>query len=147
MILDEYYMRIALKEAKLALDKGEIPVGAIVVCNDTIVAKAHNQTEQLNDFTAHAEMLALSSASEYLSNKYLNQCTLYVTLEPCMMCAGATYWTQIGKIVYGASDIKRGFSNFTPSPTHPKVQIVSGILANECASLLTDFFSRERAGK
>ena len=144
MQTDEYYMNLALQEAQLAYDKGEIPVGAIIVCNDTIIAKAHNQTEQLNDFTAHAEMLAFTSASEYLSNKYLKTCTLYVTLEPCNMCASASAWTQIGRIVYGASDPKKGYSQFQPSLLHPKTQITSGILASKALSLLQVFFSSKR---
>ena len=141
---DEYFMKIALQEAQKAFDKGEIPVGAIIVCNDVIIAKAHNQTEQLNDFTAHAEMLAFTSASNYLSNKYLKDCTLYVTLEPCNMCAGASYWTQIGKIVYGAKDEKRGYSQFQPSLLHTKTHVVSGILQDECLNLIQDFFKRKR---
>jgi tRNA(adenine34) deaminase len=144
---DEYYMKVALNEAKLAFDKGEIPVGAVIVSRDRIIAKSHNQTEQLGDFTAHAEMLAYTSASEYLSSKYLNNCTLYVTLEPCAMCAGASAWTQIGKIVYGASDEKRGFSKSKPSLLHPKTEVVSGILESECAALILDFFNLRRTKK
>lgn len=140
----EYFMKAALKEAQLAFDKGEIPVGAVIVSRDRVIAKSHNLTEQLNDFTAHAEMLAYTSASEYLSSKYLNNCTLYVTLEPCSMCAGASAWTQIGKIVYGASDEKRGFSRHKPNILHPKTEIVSGILENECRTLIQDFFNLRR---
>lgn len=137
-------MKLALQEAQLAYDSGEIPVGAIIVCNDTVIAKAHNQTEQLNDFTAHAEMLAFTSASEYLSNKYLKDCTLYVTLEPCNMCASASAWTQIGRIVYGANDPKKGYSQFQPSLLHPKAQITTGILADKALDLLQLFFSSKR---
>lgn len=144
MFNDTYFMKIALQEAQIASSKGEIPVGAVVVCKDTIIAKAHNQSEQLNDFTAHAEMLAFTSASNYLSNKYLKNCTLYVTLEPCSMCASASAWTQVGKIVYGASDPKKGFSKFNPSLLHPKTEIVSGILETECLALLQDFFKTKR---
>ncbi len=141
---DDYFMKIALQEAKIAFDKGEIPVGAVIVCNNVIVAKAHNQTEQLKDFTAHAEMLAFTSASNYLSNKYLKNCTLYVTLEPCNMCAGASAWTQIGKIVYGANDEKKGYSKYQPSLLHPKTQVVSGILKDKCLRLIQEFFSTKR---
>ena len=144
MFTDEYFMKIALQEANLASEKGEIPVGAVIVCNNTIVAKAHNQTQQLNDFTAHAEMLAFTSASEYLANKYLKNCTLYVTLEPCTMCASASAWTQIGRIVFGANDPKKGFSKYTPSLIHPQTKIISGILEKECLSLLQDFFISKR---
>ncbi len=144
MFTDEYFMKIALQEAKLAYKKGEIPVGAVIVSNNTIIAKAHNQTQQLNDFTAHAEMLAFTSASEYLANKYLKSCTLYVTLEPCNMCASASAWTQIGKIVFGASDPKKGYSLYSPSLIHPKTKIVSGILESDCLSLLQDFFNSKR---
>ena len=144
MLNDEYFMKLALKEAQLASDKGEIPVGAIIVCQNTVIAKAHNQTEQLKDFTAHAEMLAYTSASNYLSNKYLKDCTLYVTLEPCSMCAGASSWTQIGKIVWGARDPKKGFSTYQPNLLHPKTVIKSGILEDECLALLVDFFKKKR---
>ena len=144
MLNDEYFMKQALKEAQLAYDKGEIPVGAIIVCKETIIAKAHNQTEQLNDFTAHAEMLAYTSASNYLSNKYLKDCTLYVTLEPCSMCAGASAWTQIGKIVWGADDPKKGFSKYQPNLIHPKTIVKSGILKDECLDLIQDFFKKKR---
>lgn len=144
MLNDEYFMKLALQEAKLAYDKGEIPVGALIVSNETIIAKAHNLTEQLGDFTAHAEMLAYTSASEFLGNKYLNDCTLYVTLEPCSMCGGASAWAQIGKIVYGASDPKKGFSKFSPEILHPKTQVISGILEDEALGLIKDFFSKKR---
>ena len=144
MFNDEYFMKQALKEAEIAFEKGEIPVGAVIVCRKTIIAKAHNQTEQLNDFTAHAEMLAYTSASNYLSNKYLKDCTLYVTLEPCSMCAGASAWTQIGKIVWGADDPKKGFSKYQPNLIHPKTMIKSGVLKEECLSLIQDFFKKKR---
>lgn len=144
MFTDEYFMQIALKEAQISFDKGEIPVGAIIVCNDVVIAKAHNQTEQLTDFTAHAEMLAFTSASNYLSNKYLKNCTLYVTLEPCGMCASASAWTQIGRLVYGASDPKKGFTTFQPSLLHPKTQVTSGILEERCLALVQKFFSSKR---
>ncbi len=141
---DQFYMKIALKEAQTAFDKGEIPVGAVIVSQGRLIAKSHNQTEALSDFTAHAEMLAYTSASEFLSGKYLNDCTLYVTLEPCAMCAGASAWTQIGKIVYGASDEKRGFSRLQPSILHPKTEVVAGVLEEECAALIRQFFNLRR---
>lgn len=141
---DEYYMKEALKEAKKALALGEVPVGAIIVCNNQIIARAHNFTERLNDVTAHAEMQAFTSAADYLGGKYLNECTLYVTLEPCLMCAGASYWAQLNKIVFGASDEKRGFQNKVGLVLHPKTECVKGILAEECAQLLTDFFASKR---
>ena len=135
----EYFMKIALQEASMAYDEGEIPVGAVIVCNNRIIAKAHNQTERLNDFTAHAEMLAFTAASEYLAGKYLSDCTLYVTLEPCAMCAGASYWTQIGAIVFGAKDKKRGFSKHKHI-IHPKTELIEGVLEKECSRLMQDFF-------
>jgi len=141
---DEYFMQQALKEAQSAMQKDEIPVGAVVVCNNKIISKAHNLTETLNDVTAHAEMLAITAAAEYLGGKYLNDCTLYVTLEPCSMCAGALTWSQIGKIVFGAKDEKRGFSNFTPPIKHPKTSIISGILELECSDLIKNFFKNKR---
>jgi len=144
MLSDEYFMKIALKEAQIAFDKGEIPVGAVIVSKETVIAKTHNQTEQLNDFTAHAEMLAYTSASEYLSNKYLKDCTLYVTLEPCSMCASASAWTQVGRIVYGASDPRKGFNNFSPSLLHPKTKISSAVLEQECLALVQNFFTKKR---
>ncbi len=140
---DEQYMKMALQEAQKAFDEGEIPVGAVIVCQGRVVAKAHNQTERLNDFTAHAEMMAYTSASEFLGNKYLNKCTLYVTLEPCVMCAGASFWTQIGKVVYGASDPKRGF-RLQNRILHPKTEIVGGVLETECTELITRFFRLKR---
>lgn len=141
---DEYFMKEALKEARKAFDAGEIPVGAVIVANNKIIARAHNLTETLNDVTAHAEMQAITAAAEYLGAKYLNECTLYVTLEPCMMCAGALNWSHIGKIVYGAGDEKKGYNRYKPQLLHPKTEIVSGIMAQECASILKDFFARKR---
>jgi len=136
----EYFMREALKEAQKAFDDGEVPVGAVVVAKNKIIARAHNQTERLNDATAHAEMLAITSATNYIGAKYLNECTLYVTLEPCVMCAGALNWSQVSKVVYGTSDVLRGFSMITTPLLHPKTQIVKGIKAEECKGLLEKFF-------
>ncbi len=141
---DADFMKQALKEAEIALGKDEVPVGAVVVCNNTIIARAHNLTEQLTDVTAHAEMQAITSAANYLGEKYLNKCTLYVTLEPCVMCAGALYWSQIGKIVYGAIDEKRGASKIDTNLYHPKTEVVGGVLADECGSMLTNFFRTKR---
>jgi len=140
----EYFMQLALLEAEEAFEKGEIPVGAVVVLNNKVIAKAHNLTQTLNDVTAHAEMQALTSAFHYLGAKYLNDCILYVTLEPCVMCAGALYWAQIGKIVYGASDPKRGYSLINDSLLHPKTEVVKGILEKECGELLDTFFKQLR---
>ena len=142
---DEYFMREALKEAQKAFDIDEIPVGAVVVCQNRIIARAHNQTEKLTDATAHAEMLAVTSAANYLGSKYLSECTLFVTLEPCVMCAGALHWVQLQKLVYGASDVQRGFSLVTTPLLHPKTEIVKGIKATECKVLIDDFFKRLRA--
>ena len=136
-------MKRALQEAEIAFDKGEVPVGAIIVLKDKIIARAHNLTETLNDVTAHAEMQAYTAASDFLGGKYLKGCTMYVTLEPCQMCAGASYWTQIDKIVYGASDPDRGFVGLNTT-LHPKTKVVSGILENECAQLLKRFFIEKR---
>jgi len=141
---DEYFMKQALIQAKDAFDKGEVPIGAVVVCNNSIVAKAHNLTESLNDVTAHAEMLAITSAENNLGAKYLPSCTLYVTVEPCVMCAGASYWAQIGRIVYGAADNKRGYTQMGNNLLHPKTEIVTGVLAEECNKLIKDFFSSLR---
>ena len=141
---DDYFMTEALRQAQVAFDAGEIPVGAVIVCRNRIIAKGYNQTEQLNDVTAHAEMLAITAATQYLGGKYLTDCTLYVTLEPCIMCAGALYWSQIGRIVVGAADEKRGFSRVKPSVLHPKTNLVQGVLAQECQNLLTNFFKRLR---
>ncbi len=140
---DEYFMKKALQEAQIAFDKGEVPVGAIIVLNDQIIARAHNLTETLNDVTAHAEMQAFTAAADFLGGKYLKDCTLYVTLEPCQMCAGASYWTQISKIVYGAPEPERGFVN-RKTQLHPKTKVVSGILEKECSTLLKRFFVEKR---
>jgi tRNA(adenine34) deaminase len=141
---DTYFMKQALAQAKKAYDKYEVPVGAIIVCNNQIIARAHNYTEALNDVTAHAEMQAFTAATDYLGGKYLNECTLYVTLEPCVMCGGAAYWTQLKKVVYGAKDEKRGFSTLAENILHPKTKIESGLLQEECAKLLSDFFKSKR---
>ncbi|WP_121146633.1 nucleoside deaminase [Tenacibaculum discolor] len=140
---DAYFMRKALQEAELAFDKGEVPVGAVIVFKDQIIARAHNLTELLNDVTAHAEMQAFTAAADFLGGKYLKDCTLYVTLEPCQMCAGASYWTQIGKIVYGASEPKLGFS-VLQTKIHPKTKVISGVLEEECGFLLKKFFIEKR---
>ena len=137
-------MREALKEAMYAAEENEVPIGAVIVCKGRIIGKGHNMTERLNDPTAHAEMIAITAATEAMGGKYLNDCTLYVTVEPCPMCAGAIAWAQTGKVVYGASDPKRGFSMFSPSLMHPKTEVVRGILAEECGSLVTDFFKNKR---
>lgn len=138
------FMREALKEAQRALERDEVPVGAVVVCQNKIIGRGHNLTENLNDVTAHAEMQAFTAAANFLGGKYLNECTLYVTLEPCVMCAGAAYWTQVGKIVYGARDEKRGFLLTSARILHPKTQLTGGILAEECSVLLKDFFKKKR---
>jgi tRNA(adenine34) deaminase len=140
---DVYFMKKALDEARTAFDKGEVPVGAIIVFKDQIIARAHNLTETLNDVTAHAEMQAFTAAADYLGGKYLKDCTLYVTLEPCQMCAGASYWTQIGKIVYGASELERGFLKLKTT-IHPKTKVIGGILENECSIILKKFFIEKR---
>jgi tRNA(adenine34) deaminase len=141
---DTYFMKQAFVQAKKAYDKDEVPVGAIIVCDNKIIARAHNYTEALNDVTAHAEMQAFTAAADYLGGKYLNECTLYVTLEPCVMCGGAAYWTQLKKVVYGAKDEKRGFSTLTQNILHPKTEIKSGLLQEECVKLLSDFFKSKR---
>lgn len=141
---DNHFMKQALKQAELALEKGEIPVGAIVVCENQIIARAHNQTEQLGDVTAHAEIIAITAASNYLNSKYLPECTLYVTLEPCIMCAGAMHWAQLGRVVYGAADDKRGFMRFGKSLLHPKTKLEYGIMETECGLLLKTFFEKLR---
>lgn len=141
---DEFYMQQALIEARAARDEDEIPIGAVIECEGRIVARAHNQTERLNDVTAHAEMLAFTAAADTLGGKYLPNCTLYVTVEPCYMCAGAAGWTQIGRIVYGASDPKRGFTNIGRQMLHPKTEVVSGVMEEECAQLMKDFFKSKR---
>jgi tRNA(adenine34) deaminase len=145
MEIHEKYMREALREASFAASEDEVPIGAIIICRGRIVGKGHNMTEKLNDPTAHAEMIAITAATEALGGKYLNDCTLYVTVEPCPMCAGALAWSQIGEVVYGASDPKRGFSMFSPSLMHPKTKVVSGVLAEECGNLVSDFFRNKRA--
>lgn len=141
---DEYYMRQALKEAQMAYDKNEVPIGAVIVCQNRIIARSHNLSEALNDVTAHAEMQAITAAANVLGGKYLTDCTLYVTLEPCPMCAGGLLWSQITKIVYGAKDEKRGYSLYVPGILHPKTTVVSGVLEHECASLLKEFFRQKR---
>jgi tRNA(adenine34) deaminase len=141
---DEHFMKEAFKEAQKAFDKDEVPVGAVIVCDNKIIARAHNMTERLNDVTAHAEMLAFTSATDYLGGKYLNECTLYVTLEPCVMCGGAAYWTQLKKVVYGASDEKRGFSRLSKNILHPKTEIVRGVQDIICGEILTQFFEKKR---
>lgn len=140
---DAYFMKKALQEAQTAFDKGEVPVGAIIVFKDQIIARAHNLTETLNDVTAHAEMQAFTSAADFLGGKYLKDCVLYVTLEPCQMCAGASYWAQISKIVFGASEPERGFQNLKTT-LHPKTEVVKGILEKECSQLLKRFFVEKR---
>jgi len=146
MILnDHYFMREALKEAKKALEKDEIPIGAVIVFDNTIIARAHNLTEQLNDVTAHAEMQAITAATNHIGAKYLKDCSLYVTIEPCIMCAGAAYWSQIGKIIYGAKDEKRGYSVFDQNNIlHPKTTVIPGIMEEECSKIVSDFFKSKR---
>lgn len=141
---DDHYMGEALKEAQKAYDADEVPVGAVIVCDNVVIARAHNLTERLNDVTAHAEMQAFTAASEYLGGKYLKDCTLYVTLEPCVMCAGASQWTQIGKIVIGAMDEKRGFSKYSSELLHPKTKLITGVRAEEAARLMVEFFRNRR---
>lgn len=137
-------MREALREAKNAFSEDEVPIGCVIVWKERIIARAYNRTEQLKDFTAHAEMQAFTSASDYLNSKYLNECTLYVTLEPCAMCSGASFWTQLGKIVFGAYDQKRGISAVSDRILHPKTQIIGGVLEADCAAILGDFFKNKR---
>ena len=141
---DEYFMKKAFVEAVTAYEKGEVPVGAIIVSNGKIIARAHNLTETLNDVTAHAEMQAITAAANLLGGKYLNDCTMYVTVEPCVMCAGALGWSQIGRIVYGAGDEKRGYRKFASNAIHPKTEITGGILETECAELMKEFFRQKR---
>ena len=140
---DTYFMKKALQEAKTAFDKGEVPVGAVIVFKDQIIARAHNLTETLTDVTAHAEMQAFTAAADFLGGKYLKDCVLYVTLEPCQMCAGASYWAQIDTIVYGASELERGFVNLKTT-LHPKTKVISGVLEKECSQLLKRFFVEKR---
>ncbi len=141
---DEYFMKQALQEARLAAAEGEVPVGAVIVCRNRVIARAHNQTERLNDPTAHAEMLAVTAAVNALGAKYLADCALYVTVEPCVMCAGALSWAQIGTLVYGASDEKKGFVRYAPQALHPKTMVKTGILAAECAEEMKRFFKERR---
>ncbi len=141
---DEHYMRQALKEAEAAFEEQEIPVGAVVTCQNRIIARAHNQVQRLNDVTAHAEMLAITAAQNFLGSKYLDQCTLYVTLEPCTMCAGALYWSQIAKVCYGAKDEKRGYHLANPNILHPQTTLITGLLADESSELIKSFFRKMR---
>jgi len=141
---DIFYMQEALREARRALEEGEIPIGAVVVCKDRIIARAHNLTETLHDVTAHAEMQALTAAADMLGGKYLTDCTLYVTVEPCIMCAGALGWAQMGRVVFGTRDEKRGYQRFAPEALHPKATVTSGVLEEECRRLMQDFFRSRR---
>ena len=144
MISDEHYMKQALAEARKALERDEVPVGAVIVCNDRIIARGHNLTETLTDVTAHAEMQAITAAAGFLGGKYLTGCTLYVTVEPCVMCAGALGWSQISRIVIGAGDEKRGFRRFAPESLHPKTEVSYGLLEEECSTLMKNFFRKKR---
>ena len=141
---DKRYMQLALAQASEAASEDEVPIGAVIVCRSRIIGKGHNMTERLKDPTAHAEMIALTSATQAMGGKYLNVCTLYVTVEPCPMCAAALCWAQIGRIVYGAADPKRGYSLFTPSLLHPKTEVTSGVLGDECSKIVTDYFKSKR---
>lgn len=141
---DEQFMRKALYEAEKAAEEGEIPIGAVIVCNDRIISRAHNLTEKLHDVTAHAEMQAITAAADLLGGKYLSDCTLYVTVEPCVMCAGAIGWAQIGRIVYGANDEKRGYQLYAPRALHPKAVVTRGVLEAECRQMMQDFFKQKR---
>lgn len=144
MTTDEQYMLRALEQAQTAADRDEVPVGVVVVCQDRIIARGHNLTETLNDVTAHAEMQAVTAAANALGGKYLSDCTLYVTVEPCVMCAGALAWAQVGRIVYGAADPKRGYSVYAPEALHPRTQVTAGVLAEECGELMRQFFKSKR---
>lgn len=144
MVDDAFYMQQALVEAQKAYDRGEVPVGAVVVCRDRIIARSHNLTETLNDVTAHAEMQAITAAANYLGSKYLTDCILYVTVEPCVMCAGAIAWAQMGRLVFGAADEKRGYQRYAPCALHLKTIVLQGIMADDCASLMKDFFKKRR---
>lgn len=144
MTTDEKYMALALEEARAALAQDEIPIGAVVVADGRVIGRGHNLTETLHDVTAHAEMQAITAAEEWLGGKYLDKCSLYVTVEPCVMCAGAIGWSQLGRLVYGASDEKRGFQRFAPKALHPKTVVVSGVMEKECATLMKDFFKGKR---
>lgn len=141
---DTFYMKQALSEAHKAADRGEVPVGAVVVCRDRIIARSHNLTETLNDVTAHAEMQAITAAANFLGGKYLTDCTLYVTVEPCVMCAGAIAWAQLGRLVFGASDEKRGYQKYAPNALHPKTVVVQGVLSEESAEQMKVFFKKKR---
>lgn len=141
---DTFYMKQALMEAQKAFASGEVPVGAVVVCRDRIIGRGHNLTEMLNDVTAHAEMQAITAAANNLGGKYLNECTLYVTVEPCVMCAGAIAWAQTGKLVFGTADDKRGYQKYAPDALHPKTVVIKGVLVDECAQLMKDFFKKRR---
>ena len=141
---DEKYMQMAYREAEAAFDEDEIPVGAVVVCNGVVIARSHNLTEMLNDVTAHAEMQAITSATNQLGGKYLNNCTMYVTLEPCIMCAGAIGWSQLGRLVWGADDLKRGFSRYAPDALHPKTEVTKGVMAEKCTNIIQEFFKNKR---
>ena len=141
---DTYYMKMALQEAEKAGERGEVPVGAVVVCKGRIIARAHNLTETLTDVTAHAEMQAITAAASTLGGKYLNECTLYVTVEPCVMCAGAIAWAQTGRLVFGAADEMRGYQRYAPQALHPKTEVVQGVMADECAALMKHFFAARR---
>lgn len=141
---DEKFMKKALEEARIAFDNDEVPIGAVVVTKGRVIARAHNMTEALTDITAHAEMQAITSAASFLGGKYLTDCTLYVTVEPCLMCAGAIGWAQIPRIVYGAADDKRGYHTYTDNPFHKKATVTGGVLADECAALMTEFFKKKR---
>jgi len=142
---DELYMRKALQEAELAYEEGEIPIGAVIVCQDRVISRAHNLTETLHDVTAHAEMQAITAAANQLGGKYLKDCTLYVTVEPCIMCAGALGWSQMSRVVYGASDEKRGYEKYAPHAMHPKCEITRGVLEEECRTLMQRFFKEKRS--
>ena len=141
---DERFMREAISEARKALAQDEIPIGAVVVANGMIIGRGHNLTETLHDVTAHAEMQAITAAAEWLGGKYLDQCTLYVTVEPCVMCAGAIAWSQLGRLVFGAADEKRGYQRYAPKALHPKTEVASGILADECSTIMKEFFKSKR---
>ena len=141
---DEKYMQMAYREAEAAFDEDEIPVGAVIVCNGVVIARSHNLTEMLNDVTAHAEMQAITSATNQLGGKYLNNCTMYVTLEPCIMCAGAIGWAQLGRLVWGADDLKRGFSLYAPDALHPKTEVTKGVMAEKCTQIIQEFFKNKR---
>src|SRR5688572_17150279 len=140
----EYFMQMALKEAQKADEAGEVPVGCVIVCENKVIGKGHNLTETLNDVTAHAEMQAITAAANHLGAKYLNECTLYVTVEPCVMCGGGLFWAQIGSVVFGAYDEKRGFIKTDPKIIHPKTKLIGGILGEECAELMKEFFKKKR---